>query len=121
MDGVWGRTLEKMEEEIIGDIIRNLSKLVILWSISRKTHSGYSIIKEMERVTGQSFHPGIVYPLLYKLEENGFISGECIQRGRKRTKYYSLTEKGRELLNHMGKLFELPLRGALQDFLEENL
>ncbi len=111
----------EMEEEIIGDVIRNLSKLVILWSISRKTQSGYRIIKEMERVTGQSFHPGIVYPLLYKLEQDGFITGECVQKGRKRIKYYSLTEKGRELLNRTGRLFELPLRAALQDFLKENL
>jgi DNA-binding PadR family transcriptional regulator len=110
-----------MEEEIIGDIIRNLSKLVILWSISRKTQSGYRVIKEMERVTGQRFHPGIIYPLLYKLEDGGFIAGEWVQKGRKRTKYYSITAKGRELLNHMGKLFELPLREVLQDFLKENL
>ncbi|MDQ1280250.1 MAG: PadR family transcriptional regulator, regulatory protein PadR [Thermoproteota archaeon] len=85
------------------------------------TQSSYSVIKEMERVTDQSFHPRIVYPLLYKLEEDGFISGECVQKDRKRIKYYSLTEKGRELLNRTGKLFELPLRAALQDFLKENL
>lgn len=113
--------MSEMEEEIIGDIIRNLSKLVILWSIRRKTQSGYRVIREMERVTGQRFHPGIIYPLLYKLEDGGFIAGEWIQKGRKRTKYYSITEKGRALLNHIGKLFELPLRDVLQDFLKENL
>jgi len=113
--------LTEMEDEIVRGIIRNISKLVILWSISRKTQSGYSVTREMERITGQRFHPGIVYPLLYKLEEGGFITGEWIQKGRKRTKYYSTTDRGRELLNQMGKLFELPLREVLQNFLDENL
>lgn len=108
-----------LEEEILRDIIRNISKLTILWSISRKTQSGYSIIREMERITNQRFHPGIIYPLLYKLEERGFITGEWVQKGRKRIKYYSITEKGKEVLNRVGSLFELPLKEALQDFLNE--
>ena len=108
-----------LEEEILGDIIRNISKLAILWSISRKTQSGYSVIKEMERITNQRFQPGIIYPLLYKLEERGFITGEWVQKGRKRIKYYSITEKGKEVLNCVGSRFELPLKGALQDFLNE--
>jgi len=113
--------LNMMDEEIVGDIIRNLSKLVVLWSISRKIQSGYSLIRETEKITGQRFHPGIVYPLLYKLEEGGFIVGDWVQKGRKRTKYYSITERGRESLDRMRKLFELPLRKVLQDFLNENL
>jgi DNA-binding PadR family transcriptional regulator len=108
-----------LEEEIFRDMIRNISKLTILWSISRKTQSGYSIIKEMERITNQHFHPGIIYPLLYKLEERGFITGEWVQKGRKRTKYYSITDKGKEVLNRVGSRFELPLKEVLQDFLNE--
>jgi len=106
-----------LEEEILRDMIRNISKLAILWIISRKTQSGYSVIKEMERITNQRFRPGIIYPLLYKLEERGFISGQWVQKGRRQTKYYNVTEKGKEVLSRVGNLFELPLKDALQDFL----
>jgi len=47
--------------------VRGFSRAVILWLISQKPMSGYKIVKEMKRLTGQKFNPGIIYPLLYKL------------------------------------------------------
>ena len=81
--------------------------------------SGYRISKELKRLTGRSFNPGVVYPLLYRLEEKNFINGKWLQSGRRRIKQYSITEEGTNLINQLQKLFEMPIRDVLKDFLGE--
>jgi DNA-binding PadR family transcriptional regulator len=108
------------ERDIVRTIVRGFSRVIILWLISQKPASGYSIVKEIERLTGQKFHAGIVYPLLYELEKDEFISGGWTQKGRRRIKYYSITEKGTKLLNQLRQRFEMPVKEVLKDFLREN-
>jgi hypothetical protein len=57
------------EIDIVMPIIRGFGRAIILWLISQKPMSGFAIIKEIEKLTGQKFHAGIVYPLLYELEK----------------------------------------------------
>jgi len=109
--------MSEMEEELVRGIIRNLSRLIILWILNQKSCSGYGVLKEMQRITEKKFHPGIVYPLLYELEDEEFIVGEWFRRGNRRIKNYSVTERGIDLLNRLHRLFELPMKGILQDFL----
>ena len=108
------------EEDLIRATIRGLSRSIILWLVSQKPTSGYRITKELKRLTGRSFHPGVVYPLLYKLEEKRLINGEWLQSGRRRIKQYSITEEGTKLINQIQKLFEMPIRDVFKDFLGEN-
>jgi DNA-binding PadR family transcriptional regulator len=109
------------EEEIaiVRAIMRGFSRAVILWLISQKPMSGYTIIKEIEKLTGQKFHAGIVYPLLYELEKDRFIVGRWTQKGRRRIKYYLITEKGTQMLNQLRKRFEMPVKEVLKDFIRE--
>ena len=80
-----------LERDIIKCTIRGLNRVVILWLISRNPMSGYHVIKELERLTGHKFHSGVVYPLLYEMEENNLITGKWSQKGRRKIKYYQLT------------------------------
>lgn len=105
------------EEDLIKATLRGFSRAIILWMVSKKRMSGYMITKEMKRLTGRSFTSGVVYPLLYELEEMRFIAGEWMQRGRRRIKYYSITEEGINLLNRLRELFEMPVREVLTDLL----
>lgn len=111
--------MSKAEEDLIKATIRGFSRSIILWLTSKRPMSGYRIVKEMGRLTGQSFHPGVVYPLLYELEGRGFIAGEWAQKGRRRIRYYSITEKGAKLLSRLRELFEMPVREVLTDLLGE--
>lgn len=106
-----------MEEKLVKGIVRNLSRFIILWLLSHKQYSGYGILKEIRRITGQNLHPGVIYPLLYELEEGKYIMGDRVQKGRRLMTYYSITDRGRELLMHLRDLFKLPIRSVLQDFL----
>ena len=109
------------EKDIVRDVVRGFSRAVILWLISQKPMSGYTIVKEIEKLTGQKFHAGIVYPLLYELEKAKFISGEWTKKGGRRIKYYSITEKGTQMLNQLRQRFEMPVKEVLKDFIKETL
>lgn len=111
--------MAEVEEDLIKATLRGFSRAIILWMASRKPMSGYRITKEMGRLTGRSFTSGVVYPLLYELEEKDFLTSEWEQRGKRRIKYYSITEKGEKLLKHLRELFEMPVREVLKDLLEE--
>jgi len=112
--------MTEAEKELVKSTVRGFSRAVILWLVSQKPVSGYKIVKEIKRLTGQEINPGIVYPLLYELENDGFIAGEWTQKGRRRIKYYSTTEKGTKLLNRLRKLFEMPVKEVLKDLIREN-
>jgi len=107
------------EKDLIRATVRGFSRSIILWLVSQKPMSGYAIVKEMKRLTGQQFHSGVIYPLLYELEENELIAGKWIERGRRRIKRYSVTEKGTKMLNHIRELFEMPVRKVLKDLINE--
>jgi len=111
--------MAEAERALVRATVRGFSRSIVLWLVSQKPMSGYKIVKEMKRLTGQDFHAGVVYPLLYELERGGFIVGEWIQRGRRRIKYYSITKEGTKLLGRLRELFEMPVREVLKDLLGE--
>ncbi|OPY54563.1 MAG: Transcriptional regulator PadR-like family protein [Methanosaeta sp. PtaU1.Bin112] len=54
--------------------------------------SGYDIIKKVEAISGKKPSTGAVYPLLKKMQREGWISGR-VEDGKT---YYRLTDIGRE-------------------------
>jgi PadR family transcriptional regulator PadR len=111
--------MAEAESDLVRSTVKGFSRAIILWLVNQKPMSGYMIVKEIEKLTGQKFNPGIIYPLLYELEKEVFIAGQWIQKGRRRTKYYSTTEKGKRLLNRLRELFEMPVKEVLKDFIRE--
>ncbi len=89
------------------------------WLLSRKPLSGYNIIKELKKLTSWSFHSGVVYPLLYELEENKLIAGKWIKRGRRCIKYYSVTMNSLRILERIRELLEMPVKEVLKDFISQ--
>ena len=111
--------MAEAERGLIRSTIKGFSRSIILWLVSQKPMSGYAVMKEMKRLTGQRFHSGVIYPLLYDLEEKGLIAGKWTERGRRRIKRYSVTTKGTKMLNHIREFFEMPLREVLKDLISE--
>jgi len=68
--------------------------LYILSLLSKKEMHAYAVLSEMEKRYG--WKPGLVTPyvVLYKLEEEGYITGH----DRERRRYYRITKKGKEAL-----------------------
>jgi len=108
-----------LESELVKVAVRGFSRVVILWLLSQKPLSGYSVTKELKKLTGWSFHPGVVYPLLYELEENKLIVGKWVRKGRRRIKYYSATKSGLVVLDKVRELLQMPVKEVLKDFISQ--
>ncbi len=82
---------------------RDLSTLeyIVLGACSLAPQSGYSIISSFEDGSySWSASPGSVYPMLKRLEKQGFISGHLEMEYETRPKkVYSLTEEGGAILD----------------------
>lgn len=77
------------------------AELIILSIIEARARHGYEISKLIEtRSAGQlKFHVASLYPLLYRLEERGWLQGRWVEKvGQRRRRFYSLTPEGRRVL-----------------------
>ena len=91
-----------------------------MWLVSHEPRTGYQIKKEINRLTGKSPHVGVIYPLLYELEEKGLIKGIWTKKSkRRRLKYYHMTDKGKQVLVRLRNIFEMPIKNVLGDLLGE--
>jgi len=106
-----------VEKKLIRRTVKGLSRAIILWLVSQKPMSGYSILKEIHKLTGFKFTSGVIYPLLYELEEKKLIDGKWVQKGRRNIKYHSITKKGKSELNSLRKFFNKPLRQVIESLL----
>ena len=77
------------------------ASLLVLSLLEKEDQYGYQIIRRLEERSRKVFslQEGTLYPVLHKLENNGYITSYAQQAptGRMR-KYYRLTRRGRELL-----------------------
>jgi len=76
--------------------------LIILSIVESRPRHGYEISKLIEARSGGKlkFHVASLYPLLYRLEERGWLQGRWIEKaGQRRRRFYSLTAEGRRILN----------------------
>jgi DNA-binding PadR family transcriptional regulator len=72
-------------------------RFVVLALIAEAPRHGYELIKELEDRTGGEYRPspGVIYPTLSLLEDEGFIRPVTGEAGRK---LYEATDEGREAL-----------------------
>lgn len=83
------------------ELKKGSAELLILSLVEARARHGYEISKLIEsRSQGQlKFHIASLYPLLYRLEERGWITGTWIEKaGERRRRFYRLTPAGRKVL-----------------------
>jgi len=83
------------------ELKKGSAELIILSIVEPRARHGYEISKLIEeRSDGQlKFHIASLYPLLYRLEERGWLLGKWIEKaGQRRRRFYSLTAEGRRVL-----------------------
>jgi PadR family transcriptional regulator PadR len=83
------------------ELKRGTLEMILLKLLSEKPMYGYELVSTLERRGGQPFQlkEGTLYPVLYRLENAGWIEArwETLERGVPR-KYYQLTPAGDEQL-----------------------
>ncbi len=80
------------------ELKRGTLEMVLLKLLSERPMYGYELVSTLEERGGQEFQikEGTLYPVLYRLENAGFIEPrwETLERGVPR-KYYRLTDQGK--------------------------
>jgi len=83
------------------ELKKGSAELLILSLVETRPRHGYELSKLIEsRSAGRlRFHIASLYPLLYRLEERGWIQGKWIEKpGSRRRRFYRLTPEGRRIL-----------------------
>jgi PadR family transcriptional regulator PadR len=91
-----------MSEAILDrELKKGSAELIILSILEARPRHGYEISKLIdEQSRGQlTFHVASLYPLLYRLEERGWLEGKWVEKaGERRRRFYSVTAEGGRVL-----------------------
>jgi transcriptional regulator len=82
------------------------AELLVLSLLEDQPRHGYDISKLIQVRSGGAlrFHVTSLYPLLYRMEERGWIAGRWVEKPeQRRRRYYSLTADGRKVLRSQRK------------------
>lgn len=88
---------------------RGVMSLVILGLLRREDMYGYQLVQETERVSGGRIitQEGSLYPVLYKLVDQGLISDRRVQVGKRMTRvYYHLEPAGEQRFAELLREYE---------------
>ena len=83
------------------ELKKGSAELLILSLVEPRPRHGYELSKLIESRSGGQlkFHIASLYPLLYRLEERGWLQGSWVEKaGERRRRFYRLTAEGRRVL-----------------------
>jgi len=83
------------------ELKKGTAEVLILSLLEHRARHGYEIAKRIEERSGGvvDFHVASLYPMLYRLERRGWITGYWEEKaGQRRRRYYRLTAAGRRAL-----------------------
>lgn len=97
---------------------RAVSPLIVLALLRGRKMYGYEISQEINLRTHKKLSIAVLYPVLYRLEEQGYIriADTVIENGRARN-YYTTTQEGLSYLRQSYKEFTT-LSGLFQEIVE---
>jgi PadR family transcriptional regulator, regulatory protein PadR len=83
------------------DLKKGSAELLILSLLEARQRHGYELSKLIETRSNGAvrFNVASLYPLLYRLEDRGYIQGRWVEKsGQRRRRYYKLTAAGKKIL-----------------------
>lgn len=108
---------DEFDKKAFKNFFNSILPSLILWIISKEDIHGYGIMKKLNELFNfkNSNHKinvnsSKVYPILFRLENKGFIVGEWeINKNNQNVKFYSITDEGKELLQSINNQLTLVL------------
>jgi PadR family transcriptional regulator PadR len=89
------------KQTIDRDLKKGSAELLILSLLEVRQRHGYELSKLIETRSNGAvrFNVASLYPLLYRLEDRGYIQGRWVEKsGQRRRRYYKLTAAGKKVL-----------------------
>jgi PadR family transcriptional regulator len=85
----------------LNELKKGSAELLILSLVELRARHGYEISKLIEQRSGGElrFNAASLYPLLYRLEQRGWIEGRWVEKvDQRRRRYYRATRHGKQVL-----------------------
>lgn len=79
-------------------LMRGLTEALVLASLRQEPKHGYALLKELEEVFGEAPNRNRIYPLLSRLEDEGYVEGRTDPDSSRGKTTYELTDAGRDRL-----------------------
>ena len=84
------------------ELKKGSAEFLILSLLEKERRHGYELSKLIASRSGGvlTFHVASLYPLLYRMENRGWIKGRWVEReGQRRRRYYEIAPDGRAALD----------------------
>ena len=93
-----------------------LVKLLVLNMLCKGELYGNKIIDNISIILNDKWapSPGMIYPLLRQLEDEGYIIGRWTDPIKKSTRYYRITNEGITYLNIIKKNYETSINDSIE-------
>jgi len=88
----------KEVKKVQGKLMRGLLDLIILQFLSSQPMHSYKIIMQIRKTFGVYLGSSVIYPLMNKMEKEGYVKSEWNLEGGRYRKVYKLTSEGRNFL-----------------------
>ncbi|CAA9446226.1 MAG: Transcriptional regulator, PadR family [uncultured Rubrobacteraceae bacterium] len=112
-------------EVFLGEVkSKSVFPLLILHMVRKRPEYGNSIIRGIKETTSgvMSVSPNAVYPLLRRLEEKGYVTGEWEDPDTRSRRFYTITPLGEEKYAEIRERFEehlVRVQGVLESLHRE--
>lgn len=103
------RERDEMNSRYEQQMKKGVLEMLVLKLLSQDEKYGYQLINELKNSSEGLFSmkEGTLYPILYRLEEDQLVSSRWNEPKGKEVsrKYYSITEKGKQVLSELNQLW----------------
>lgn len=101
---------------------KGVLEMLVLKLLENEEEYGYQLISQLKQKSGGMFtlKEGTLYPILYRLEDDGLVLSRWSQPKGKETsrKYYEITEEGKIKLSELNALWR-DFSGEVTKIMEE--
>lgn len=104
------------EKDQIENLLKSFLDIIVLSMLNGESVHGYQIIADLHIKFGVLLSPGTLYPLLYRLEEEGLVTVKEL----KRKKLYTITPIGKRRSSQVMKLYRKN-SDKIFNFIDNNL
>lgn len=89
---------ETYQKELVQRIVKNLLDIQLLRLVEAQPLWGYKIKKKVETEFHVKLRHGALYPMLNRLERQGFLTSQTQHQDGRTRKVYTVTTNGKEYL-----------------------
>ena len=118
-DQILSKGLKEYDIKLLRSM-KGFGKTMILWLISKERSHGYELMNKINEISPSADEtirgPSKIYPVLHDLEEEGLIKGAWESHGKRKVKYYEVTDEGIQTLNRIKKVFRCHKTQILEEF-----